>query len=101
MSAKVLKQTNDAFPATCRKGQFNCSLQYVRMTNVCVRVVNGEPINATRVDEVPFLTNHVAVEAGEELLMEKLEEQPRPDPQVRRDRPQLLTPPAKKKKVNK
>ena len=30
--------------------------------------------NTTRVVEVPFMTNHIAVEAGEELLMEKPEE---------------------------
>ena len=71
MTAKVLKQANDAFPATCRKSQFNCSLQYVRITNDRVGVANGETINATRDDEVPFLINHVAVEAGEELLEEE------------------------------
>ena len=61
------------------------------MTNVCVRVVNGEPINATRVDEVPFLTNHVAVEAGEELLVERPEEEPRAKPQVQKQKSEWKT----------
>ena len=44
------------------------------MTNACVGIVNDAPVNLTRVVEVPFMTNHIAVEAGEELLMEKPEE---------------------------
>ena len=77
MTAKALQVRNDAFPRTCRKSQFNCSMQYVKMANVCVSVANGQAVNNTRVVEVPFPTNHVAVEAGEELLVEKPEEEPK------------------------
>ena len=78
LATQALKLQQDITPATCRKAQFNCSLQYVKMTNVCVGVMNGQAVNSTRVVDVPFLTNHVAVEEGEELLVEKPSEQPQP-----------------------
>ena len=78
LTTQALKLQQDLTPATCRKAQFNCSVQYVKMTNVCVGVMNGKAVNSTRVVEVPFLTNHVAVEEGEELLLEKPPEQPQP-----------------------
>ena len=98
MSAKALKERNDTYPATGRKGQFNCSLQYVKMTNVCVGVANGQAVNSTRVVQVPFLTNHVAVEAGEELLMERPEERPQAKPQVKKQQSKWKTSAQKKHK---
>ena len=98
MSANALKERNATYPATGRKGQFNCSLQYVKMTNVCVGVANGQAVNSTRVVQVPFLTNHVAVEAGEELLLEKPENEPRAKPHVQKHKSQWKTPPGKNKR---
>ena len=81
-SLQSLKLQQDFTPATCRKAQFNCSFQYMKMTNVCVGVMNGQAVNNTKVVDVPFLTNHVAVEEGEELLLEKPEEQQQPKPKT-------------------
>ena len=78
MTAKVLGESNKVFFSTYQKTQsFNCSLQTARLTNVCVGLVMGATAKtacATRIVEVPFMTNYVAVEAGEELLVEKPEE---------------------------
>ena len=75
VTAKALEQSKSIFFSSYKKKQsFNCSLQNVNITNVCVGVVKNVPVNITRIVEVPFMTNHIAVEAGEELLMEKPED---------------------------
>ena len=71
LSASVLAAANTVFEKAYKKSQsFNCSLQTVRITNVSVGTVAGVSLNTTRIVSVPFITNHVAVEAGEELLLE-------------------------------
>ena len=75
VTAKALEQSNSIFVSSYKKKRsFNCSLQKVNITNVCVGIVKNVPVNITRIVEVPFMTNHIAVEAGEELLMEKPED---------------------------
>lgn len=74
-TAKALEQSNTVFFSSYKKRQsFNSSLQKIKITNVCVSIVNDAPVNLTRVVEVPFMTNHIAVEEGEESLMETREE---------------------------
>ena len=74
VTAKELAKSNTVFSSTYQKTQsFNCSLQTASMPNVCVSIALGATARAdgaTRIVEFPFMTNHVAVEAGEELLME-------------------------------
>ena len=77
VTAKELAKSNNVFSSTYQKTQsFNCSLQTASVPNVCVSIALGATARAdgaTRIVEFPFMTNHVAVEAGEELLMEKHE----------------------------
>ena len=42
------------------------------LVNVCVGLVNKRGVNQSRNVEVPFITNAIDVEAGEELLLEQL-----------------------------
>ena len=72
-TAKALQLANEA-RKTFKDQSFNCSLKTKNLTNVCVGVVNDEQVGGTRIVEVPFMTNHVAVEKGEELLMEQPEQ---------------------------
>ena len=58
-------------------------MTYHKITNVCVGVVADKPVNVTRIVDVPFITNAINVEAGEELLLEKPEERPREKPQTK------------------
>ena len=88
VTAKELAKSNSVFSRTHQKTQsFNCSLQTASMPNVLVSIALGATARAdgaTRIVEFPFMTNHVAVEAGEELLMEMPEErvaQPKKQPQ--------------------
>ena len=76
--ASALQAANAVFEKSYTKKQsFNCTVQYHKVTNVCVGLVADKPVNVTRIVDVPFITNLIDVEAGEELLLEKPEEQPR------------------------
>ena len=55
---------------------FNCIFEKQRLVNVSVGLVNKQMVNVTRNVEVPFITNAIDVEAGEELLLEKPVEAP-------------------------
>ena len=59
-----------------KKQSFNCIFEKQRLVNVSVGLVNKQMVNVTRNVEVPFITNAIDVEAGEELLLEKPVEAP-------------------------
>ena len=59
-----------------QKQSFNCTFEKQRLVNVCVGQVNKQMVNLARNVEVPFITNAIDVEAGEELLLEKPVEAP-------------------------
>jgi len=59
-----------------KKQSFNCIYEKQRLVNVSVGLVNKQMVNVTRNVEVPFITNAIDVEAGEELLLEKPVEAP-------------------------
>ena len=73
MSSTVLEQTNKL---RSKKQSFNCRFEKVTIVNVCVGLVNKRGVNQSRNVEVPFITNAIDVEAGEELLLEKPVEAP-------------------------
>jgi hypothetical protein len=50
--------------------RFNCKLQMEVMTMVIVGVVKDRSLGTTRLCEVPFLTNTLELEEGEELFLE-------------------------------
>jgi len=50
--------------------RFNCKLHNELMSMVIVGVVNEITVNSTRTCEVPFLTNSLPLEEGEELFLE-------------------------------
>ena len=60
-----------------KKQSFNCIFEKQRLVNVSVGLVNKKMVNVTRNVEVPFITNSIDVEAGEELLLER-QMRPRP-----------------------
>ena len=68
LSSSDLEQANKV---RSKKQSFNCRFEKVRIVNVCVGLVNKRVVNQTRNIEVPFITNAIDVEAGEELLLEK------------------------------
>ena len=53
-----------------RRLRFNCRLEVVSMSCVSVGVVKAQSVNTTRVCNVPFLTNSIEVDEGEELILE-------------------------------
>ena len=57
-----------------KKQSFNCIYEKQRLVNVSVGLVNKQMVNVTRNFEVPFITNAIDVEAGEELLLEEAAE---------------------------
>ena len=69
VSSTVLEQTNKL---RSKKQSFNCRFEKVTIVNVCVGLVNKRGVNQSRNVEVPFITNAIDVEAGEELLLEQL-----------------------------
>ena len=73
-SASDLEQANKG---RAKPQSFNCGFEKVRIVNVCVGMVKKQAVNQTRNIEVPFITNLLDVEAGEELLLEKPAEAPR------------------------
>ena len=50
--------------------RFNCGTEAITLSCVTVGVVRSETVNTTRVFDVPFLTNTVDLEEGEELILE-------------------------------
>jgi hypothetical protein len=50
--------------------RFNCHLEMQTVSCVCVGVVKSRSLNTTRVYQVPFLTNSLRVEEGEELILQ-------------------------------
>ena len=50
--------------------RFNCKLQELTLSNVTIANVGGRVMNKTRLVEVPFLTNSMPLEDGEELIFE-------------------------------
>ena len=80
-TAPLLRREN---LAATKQQTFNCSLTVTNITNICVGVVSGSQNSCTRIVEVPFLTNHVPVEKGEELLMQSTsKDKPPPQPATR------------------
>ena len=73
VSSTVLEQANKL---RSKKQSFNCRFEKVTIVNVCVGLVNKRGLNQPRNVEVPFITNAIDVEAGEELLMEQLQVTP-------------------------
>ena len=73
VSASDLEQANKV---RSKKQSFNCIFEKQWLVNVCVGLVNKQMVNVTRNVEVPFITNTIDVEAGEELLLEKPAEAP-------------------------
>ena len=73
-SASDLEQANKG---RAKPQSFNCGFEKVRIVNVCLGMVKKQAVNQTRNIEVPFITNLLDVEAGEELLLEKPAEAPR------------------------
>ena len=53
-----------------RRLRFNCRLEAVSMSCVNVGVVKSQSVSTTRVCNVPFLTNSLEVDEGEELILE-------------------------------
>ena len=53
--------------------RFNCTIAWRDMSCGTVGVVKNRAVNFTRLFEVPFLTNEVEVEEGEELILEVAE----------------------------
>jgi len=47
---------------------FNCEFKTYALSSVVCGVVGGEMLNRARQIDVPFLTNHLALRAGEELI---------------------------------
>ena len=71
MTAKQLTHAQLAHKAaTGWSPRFNCTLEMQTLSAVCLAVVGGQALNRTRIIEVPFLTNNVPVEEGEELILE-------------------------------
>ena len=68
VSSSDLEQANKTRD---KKQSFNCRFEKVRLVNVCVGLVNKRAFNLARNVEVPFITNAIDVEAGEELLLER------------------------------
>ena len=68
VSASDLEQANKV---RSKKQSFNCRFVKQRLVNVSVGQVNKQMVNVTRNVEVPFITNAIDVEAGEELLLER------------------------------
>ena len=75
VSSTVLEQTNKL---RSKKQSFNCRFEKMTLVNVCVGLVNKRGVNQSRNVEVPFITNAIDVEAGEELLLEQLLAKPAP-----------------------
>ena len=75
LSSSDLEQVNKP---RSKKQLFNCGFEKVRVVNVCVGLVNKRAVNQTRNVEVPFITNTIDVEEGEELLLERPAEKRRP-----------------------
>jgi len=73
VSASELEQANKT---RSKKQSFNCIFEKQRLVNVSVGLVNKQMVNVTRNVEVPFITNAIDVEAGEELILEKPVEAP-------------------------
>ena len=74
MSSSDLEQANKV---RTKQQSFNCRFEMVRLVNVCVGLVSKRGLNQARNVEVPFITNSIDVEAGEELLLER-QMRPRP-----------------------
>ena len=74
MSSSDLEQANKV---RTKQQSFNCRFEMVRLVNVCVGLVSKRGLNQARNVEVPFITNAIDVEAGEELLLER-QMRPRP-----------------------
>ena len=56
--------------------RFNCAIEYHVFSSVNVGVVNKDALNITRMCHVPFLTNQLEIEEGEELIL-KADEKPK------------------------
>ena len=58
-------------PKGATKPRFNCSIVRHSLSNVSTGMCpNDNYVNTVRIIEVPFLTNFLAVEDGEELIMQ-------------------------------
>ena len=65
--ATIAKQPTDLAP------RFNCELQTKSLSCVTIATLDGKCCNRTRILEVPFLTNSMDLEKGEELVMQLIE----------------------------
>ena len=50
--------------------RFNCRMEVQNVSCVSIGVVRSQSLNTTRMYEIPFLTNAVDLDEGEELIME-------------------------------
>ena len=65
--ATIAKKPTDLAP------RFNCELQTKSLSCVTIATLDGKCCNRTRILEVPFLTNSMDLEKGEELVMQLIE----------------------------
>ena len=70
MTQKQLAQAITQAKEGARRLRFNCRLEAVSMSCVNVGVVKSQSVSTTRVCNVPFLTNSLEVDEGEELILE-------------------------------
>ena len=69
MTDAQLSSANVEKPMTEPKLRFNCELVATSFSAVCAGVLHSKPIASTRMVEMQCLTNSVALEEGEELLL--------------------------------
>ena len=69
MTDAQLSSANAEKPMTEPKLRFNCELVDVPFSAVCAGVLHSKPMANTRMVEIQCLTNSVALEEGEELLL--------------------------------
>jgi hypothetical protein len=70
LTEKQLQQAKVDTPKDKMAPRFNCELLMRSMSVVCISSVSGECYNRTRLIDMPFLSNSIPLEEGEELLLE-------------------------------
>ena len=70
MTQKQLNQERINQPLGQIKKRFNCKLQTLSLSTVNIATVKGKCFNRTRLLDVPFLTNELALQKDEELILE-------------------------------
>ena len=70
MTQKQLAREHAEAKEGATRPRFNCRLEAVNMSCVNVGIVKSQSVSTTRVFNVPFLTNSLEVDEGEELILE-------------------------------